>query len=71
MKLSRAYTQTAPDPIALAKAYGIPFDNVAVRVGVTTRWAREMARHPRHVARVRRAVLELALENERLEALLA
>ncbi len=68
--LTRTYSTTEADPVALAKALGVSIDRVGLRLGVTGRWAREMAHSPRHAGRVRRVVLEVALENERLEALL-
>lgn len=70
MQLTRTYTTTEADPLALARALGVGVDAVGLRVGVTGRRVRQMAGDPRHAARVRRAVLELALEGERLEAMI-
>jgi predicted DNA-binding protein (UPF0251 family) len=59
------------DPLALAEACGLSRDDVAGRVGVTPRRLRDLVKDARHRPRVRRAVLELALERERLGALLS
>ena len=67
MDLLRTYEITAPNPLALARAFGIPISKVGLRLGVTTDYVRRLAGDIRHSHRVRRAVLELALEQERLE----
>jgi len=67
----RQYTVEASDPIELARDLGIPFRAVAVRLGVTPDWARHLARDFHQAGRVRRAVLELALERERLAGLVS
>ena len=64
-----AYVADAPDPLALARAYRIPLVEVAVRLDVTVDWTRKLAADPRQAHRVRRAVLELALERERFAAI--
>lgn len=61
----RNYVIQRPDPLALARAFELPLSDIAVRLGVTSEWVRRMARDDRHAAKVRRAVLELALERER------
>ena len=65
--MMRQYQITAPDPLALARAFDIPISKVGLRLGVTTDYVRRLAGEIRHSHRVRRAVLELALEKERLE----
>lgn len=61
----RDYIVQAPDPLAVAKAFGIPMLDLVGRLGVTGERIRQMAKDPRHAGRVRCAVLELALEHER------
>ncbi len=53
----------------LARAHTFPRTFVAVRLSVTSDWTRRLARDYRHTGRVRRAVLELALERDRFEVL--
>ncbi len=65
----REYRVQQVDPLALARALDVPLSDVAVRLGVTSDWARRLAREYRHTQRVRRAILELALERSRVEAL--
>ena len=60
----RDYQVSEPDPIALARTFGIALTDVGVRLGVTGDYARKMARQHRHARRVRQAVLEIALERE-------
>lgn len=62
----RAYQVVEPDPLALARAFGIPVSDVGVRLGVTGDYVRKLARIHRHAGRVRRVVLQIALEKERL-----
>lgn len=59
-------THEPPDPIELAKAFGVPQTAFALRLHVTPDWARRLAADPRHRRRVLVAVLEAALEKERL-----
>ena len=66
----RDYIVSKPDPFELADTYGITREDLAVHIGVTPRRLREMVRDYRHAGRVRRAVLEVALERERLAGLL-
>ena len=63
----RQYETTAPDPLALARAFGIPIAKVAIRLGVSSDYVRRLASNFKHAHRVRKAVLELALEQEPLE----
>ena len=63
--LLRTYQVSAPDPLAIAKAFDIPLIDVAVRLDLTTDYIRRLAADVRHAHRVRRVVLELALEKER------
>jgi hypothetical protein len=54
------------NPIDLAKQFGVPQRTVAARLGVTSNWMRHMARHPQYARRVRVAVLEEILKQEKL-----
>ena len=63
----REYTVTAPDALAIARAFDISISDLGHRMGVTSDYVRRLASSARHAHRVRRAVLELALEKERLE----
>lgn len=65
----RRYEVFAPDPLVLAREFGIPINDIAVRLDVTSDWVRRLARDARHAPRVRLAVLQLALERERLQLL--
>ena len=58
---------TASDPLAIARTFEIPVSKVAVRLGVTSEYVRRLDGNAHHAHRVRRAVLELALEKERLK----
>ncbi len=69
--LSRTYSVVELDALELARACNLNILDVALRVGVTTRRVRDLARDPRHARRVRKAVLELALEKERLSELVS
>jgi hypothetical protein len=55
-----------PNPIDLAKMFGVPQRAIASHLGVTRDWMRHMARHPRYARRVRVAVLEEILRQEKL-----
>ena len=58
--------QTAPvAPLILAKMFGVPQEEVAFRLRVTSDWLRRLARDPRHAQRVRIAELKAILEQER------
>lgn len=63
----RQYTITAPDALAIAHAFDIPIGDIGIRLGVTSDYVRRLASNARQAHRVRRAVLELALERERLQ----
>ena len=65
----REYLVQQVDPLELARALNIPLSDVAVRLGVTSDWTRHLARDYYHAGRVRRAVLELALERDRFEVM--
>jgi hypothetical protein len=67
----RQYTVEATDPLQLARDLGVPLKDVSLRLGVTADWMRRLAHDFRSAGRVRRAVLELALERERLGAMLS
>ena len=67
----RAYQVVEPDPVALARAFSISLSDVGVRLGVTGDYVRKLSRTHRHAGRVRRAVLQIALENERLAEVLS
>lgn len=67
----RDYCFTAPDPLSLARAFDIPMIDIAVRLGLTSAYIRRLAGHAKHARRVRCAVLELALEKERLAGALS
>lgn len=62
----RTYKFQAVDPIALAAALNVDVGSIALRLGVTSDWTRRLARDARHAERVRRVVLEIALERDRL-----
>ena len=68
--MKRSYHVDAVDPLALAAAFDVPLGDVGARLGVTGDWARRLARDSRYAGRVRRAVLQLALERERLAEIL-
>ncbi len=65
----REYLVRQVDPLELARALNIPLSDVAVRLSVTSDWTRRLSRDYRHAGRVRRVVLELALERDRFEVL--
>jgi hypothetical protein len=56
-------------PLALAKILGVPQTEVAFRLRVTPDWPRHLARRKDHRRRVLVAVLEAALQQERLALL--
>ena len=58
-------------PLEICRRLGIPIDQVALRLDVTTCWTRKLAQDPRHRRRVLIAELETALEHVRLAASLA
>lgn len=66
--MKREYKITAADPLQIARALDVPLGDVALRLGVTPDWTRRLAADYRQAARVRRAVLELALERDPREA---
>lgn len=66
----RRYQVLEPDPLALARAFNIPLTDVGVRLGYTADYVRKLSRSHRHAGRVRRAVLQIALERERLAEVL-
>ncbi len=55
-------TYTDVDPGLLAQLLGVPKRDVAVRLGVTSSWVRQLAKDPRHSRRVLVAILEAAVE---------
>ena len=57
---------TVLDPLELAKQFGVTQRELALRLGVTLDHARRLARNPKHLRRVRLAVLEEIVERERL-----
>jgi hypothetical protein len=59
------------EPLEITRRLGIPVDQVALRLDVTTCWARQLAKNPTHRRRVLIAELEVALEHIRLAASLA
>jgi hypothetical protein len=61
---------TIPEPLQLAKLFGVPTRDVAIRLRITPDWLRHMARRPRYARRIRIAELEAILRQEKL-ALLA
>ena len=65
--ITRKYEVEAPDPLAVAKAFSVPVGAVALRLGVTADWTRRLAADAKTAGRVRTAVLELALQRERLQ----
>ena len=62
----RTYQIEAPDPLAVADAFGISLSDIGVRLGITRDYVRRLAKDVRQAQRVRRVVLELALERVRL-----
>jgi hypothetical protein len=54
------------DPLVLAKAGRVRLNEVALRLGVTSRHLRTLAQNPRTAGRVRIAVYELLAEREKL-----
>jgi len=69
--MQRSYSVSAIDPVELARELGVPLSDVGLRLHVTQDWARRLARDYHQAGRVRLAVLELALERERLAGLLS
>lgn len=69
--MRREYIVQQPDPLAVARAFDIPLSDVALRLDVTPDYVRRLARTARHAGRVRRIVLELALQKERLAGVLS
>ena len=55
------------DPSLLAHILSVPQRELAIRLGVTSSWVRQLARDPRHSRRVLVAVLEVAAERIRVE----
>ena len=55
-------------PLTLAKIFGVPQIEVALKLRVTPDWLRRLARDPEHATRVRIAELEAILEQERVES---
>ena len=54
-------------PIVLAQLLDVPHREIAARLDVSSAWCRILARHPKHTRRLTIAILEAALERERLE----
>lgn len=57
-------------PLTLAKLFGVPQIEIALKLRVTTDWLRRLARDPEQATRVRIAELEAILEHERTRALM-
>ena len=55
-----------PEPLHLAKLFGVQMRMVALKLRVTPDWLRQLARKPHYARRVRVAELEAILEQERL-----
>jgi hypothetical protein len=51
-------------PLEIARRLDVPLRAISIRLGITERWLRELARNPRHARRVRVAELQAALERE-------
>jgi len=71
MRFTRVTEIEEADALALARAFGITAGDIGLRLGVTSDWVRQLAHNPRHSGRVRRAVLQMALERERLAEVLS
>ena len=56
-------------PLILAKLFGVPQIEVALKLRVTPDWLRRLARDPEHATRVRIAELEAVLEQQRAKVL--
>jgi hypothetical protein len=56
-------------PLTLAKLFGVPQIEVALKLRVTPDWMRQLARDPEHAPRVRLAELGAILEWERAKVL--
>ena len=56
-------------PLTLAKIFGVPQVEIALKLRVTPDWLRRLARDPEHSQRVRIAELEAILEQERAQVL--
>ena len=54
------------NPLDLARAFGLTQADVAVRLRITPNGLKYLASRPRHARRVRVAVLEAILEQEKL-----
>jgi hypothetical protein len=54
--------------LTLAKLFGVPQVEVALKLRVTPEWLRRLARDPEQATRVRIAELEAILEIERAKA---
>lgn len=55
------------DPGLLARMLNVRQRELAVRLGITSSWVRQLAKDPRHSRRVLIAILEEAAEKLRLE----
>ncbi len=55
------------DPLILARLLGLRQIDWVPHLGVTSVWARTLAKDPRHTRRVRIAILRAALEREQFE----
>ena len=56
-------------PLTLAKLFGVPQIEIALKLRVTPDWLRQLARDPEHATRVRLAELEAILEWERAKVM--
>jgi hypothetical protein len=69
--LTKTFAVEAADPLAIARALKVPVGDIALRLGVTSDWTRRLAADAKTAPKVTRAVLQLALEADRLEAMLS
>jgi len=53
-------------PLEIARRLQVPLREVSLRLGVTERWLRQLARNPQHFRRVRIAELQAVLDREQL-----
>jgi hypothetical protein len=66
----REYQVSQVDPLALAHAFGIQMTDIATHMGLSGDHIRRLSSDFRHASRVRRAVLQLALQREQLTEIL-
>jgi len=56
-----------PDPRLIGRILQVPQRDLAIRLGVTSNWVRQLARDPRHSRRILVALLEVAADRLRAE----